>query len=296
MNVYLLQIETILNLEKYLYSNVYNKLESAKEAGIKYIKQDVNYLYRKNSIVEKKEKPVEEILKGLKYDYYFNVTEIKDLEKEDKIDTIRFVYNYNFNGDLISISIENKKVNSQFILEKLLIYSEDFEQYGFDEYVLKTLLEYCYNISKLDKNYIETVAESWSKNNIRTKQDLNNYLKRCQNIEILLKKISNIIKRKLTEYEKATIEKWLFEYNIKGEKIIELIKENKDFNKINNLIIRKKKDKKWRRYILEIQLLLVTLKVYHKTVFKDIRTDLEEVTGNKIIIYISKNKKCSNEV
>ena len=56
MNVYLLQIETILNLEKYLYSNVYSKLKLAREAGIKYIKQDVNYLYRKNSIAEKKEK------------------------------------------------------------------------------------------------------------------------------------------------------------------------------------------------------------------------------------------------
>ena len=245
MNVYLLQIETILNLEKYLYSNVYSKLESAKEAGIKYIKQDVNYLYRKNSIAEKKEKTVEEILKGLKYDYYFNVTEIKDLEKENKIDTIRFVYNYNYNGDLISISIENKKVNSQFILEKLLIYSEDFEKYGFDEYALKTLLEYCYNISKLDKNYIETVAESWSKNNIRTKEDLNNYLKRCENIEILLKKISVIIKRKLTEYEILTIEKWVYDYDMKGNQIIELITENKDFDKINNLIIRKKNKGKY---------------------------------------------------
>ena len=245
MNVYLLQIETIVNSEKYLYSNVYNKLESAREAGIKYIKQDVNYLYRKNSIVEKKEKPVEEILKGLKYDYYFNVTEIKDLEKEDKIDTIRFVYNYNYNGDLISISIENKKVNSQFILEKLLIYSEDFEQYGFDEYVLKTLLEYCYNNSRTKREEIKAIAESWSKNNIRTKQDLNNYLKRCENIEILLKKISVIIKRKLTEYEILTIEKWVCDYDMKGNQIIELIKEKKDFDKINNLIIRKKNKGKY---------------------------------------------------
>ena len=245
MNVYLLQIETIVNSEKYLYSNVYNKLESAREAGIKYIKQDVNYLYRKNSIAEKKEKIVGEILKGLKYDYYFNVTEIKDLEKEDKLNTIRFVYNYNYNGDLISISIENKKVNSQFILEKLLIYSEDFEQYVFDEYVLKTLLEYCYNNSRTKREEIKAIAESWSKNNIRTKQDLNNYLKRCENIEILLKKISVIIKRKLTEYEILTIEKWVCDYDMKGNQIIELIKEKKDFDKINNLIIRKKNKGKY---------------------------------------------------
>lgn len=244
MNVYLLQIETIVNSEKFLYSNVYSKLELAREAGIKYIKQDVNYLYRKNSIAEKKEKTVGEILKGLKYDYYFNVTEIKDLEKEDKIDTIRFIYNYNYNGDLISISIENKKVNSQFILEKLLIYSEDFEQYGFDEYVLKTLLEYCYNNSRTKREEVKVIADSWSKNNIRTKQDLINYFQKRENIKILEEHISVIIDRELTEYEKATVEKWICDYDIKEEKIIELIKENKDFNKINELIVLEKKDKK----------------------------------------------------
>lgn len=244
MNVYLLQIETILNLEKYLYSNVYNKLESAKEAGIKYIKQDVNYLYRKNSIAENKEKTVGEILKGLKYDYYFNVTEIKDLEKEDKLNTIRFVYNYNFNGDLINISIENKKVNSQFILEKLLIYSEDFEKYSFDEYVLKTLLEYCYNNSITKPEEVKAIAESWSKNNIRTKEDLINYFQKRENIKILEEQILGIIDRELTEYEKATVEKWVCDYDIKEEKIIELMKKNKDFNKVNNLIILEKKDKK----------------------------------------------------
>lgn len=119
------------------------------------------------------------------------------------------------------------------------------KKYCFDEYVITALLEYCYSISKLDKNYIETVAENWSKNNIRTKQDLNNYLKRCENIEILLKKISVIIKRKLTEYEKATIEKWVCDYDMKGNQIIELIKENKDFDKINSLIIRKKNKGKY---------------------------------------------------
>ena len=117
------------------------------------------------------------------------------------------------------------------------------KKYCFDEYVITALLEYCYNISKLDKNYIETVAENWSKNNIRTKQDLNNYLKRCENIKFLAKRISRIIGRKVTEYEKIYIEKWLYNYGIKGEKIIELMKENKDFNKINNLIIRNKKNK-----------------------------------------------------
>ena len=120
----------------------------------------------------------------------------------------------------------------------------DFKKYGFDEYVLKTLLEYCYNNSRIRREEVKAIAESWSKNNIKTKQDFNRYFLRSGNIEILSKHISVIIKRKLTEYEKAYLEKWLFEYNIKGEKIIELIKENKDFNKINELIVLEKKDKK----------------------------------------------------
>ena len=243
MNVYLLQIETIVNSEKFLYSNVYSKLELAREAGIKYIKQDINYLYFKNNI-SINEKTVEELMEELSYDYYFTVTEIKDLEKAHKCNTIQFTYNYNYKGELISQSIENKKVNSQFILEKLLIYNEDFKRYGFDEYVLRTLLEYCYNNSRTKREEVKAIAESWSKNNIKTKQDLNRYFLRSGNIEIISKKISDIIERKLTEYEKATIEKWIYDYNIAGEKIIELMKKNKDFNKINNLIILENKDKK----------------------------------------------------
>ena len=243
MNVYLLQIETIVNSEKFLYSNVYSKLELAREAGIKYIKQDINYLYFKNNI-SINEKTVEELMEELSYDYYFTVTEIKDLEKAHKCNTIQFTYNYDYKGELISQSIENKKVNSQFILEKLLIYNEDFKRYGFDEYVLRTLLEYCYNNSRTKREEVKAIAESWSKNNIKTKQDFNRYFLRSGNIEIISKKISDIIERKLTEYEKATIEKWIYDYNIAGEKIIELMKKNKDFNKINNLIILENKDKK----------------------------------------------------
>ena len=243
MNVYLLQIETIVNLEKFLYSNVYSELELAREAGIKYIKQDINYLYFKNNI-SINEKNVEELMEELSYDYYFTVTEIKDLEKAHKCNTIQFTYNYDYKGELISQSIENKKVNSQFILEKLLIYNEDFKRYGFDEYVLKTLLEYCYNNSRTKREEVKAIADSWSKNNIRTKQDLINYFQKRENIKILEKHISVIIDRELTEYEKATIEKWVCDYNIAGEKIIELMKKNKDFNKINELIIRENKDKK----------------------------------------------------
>lgn len=243
MNVYLLQIETIVNSEKFLYSNVYSELELAREAGIKYIKQDINYLYFKNNI-SINEKNVEELMEELKYDYYFNITEIKDLEKAHKCNTIQFNYNYDYKGNLISQSIENKKVNSQFILEKLLIYNEDFRQYGFDEYVLRTLLEYCYNNSRTKREEVKAIADSWSKNNIKTKQDLINYFQKCEDIEILEEQISVIIKRKPTEYEKATIEKWIYDYNIAGEKIIELMKKNKDFNKINELIIRENKDKK----------------------------------------------------
>lgn len=243
MNVYLLQIETIVNSEKFLYSNVYSKLELAREAGIKYIKQDINYLYFKNNI-SINEKTVEELMEELSYDYYFTVTEIKNLEKAHKCNTIQFNYNYDYKGNLISQSIENKKVNSQFILEKLLIYNEDFRQYGFDEYVLRTLLEYCYNNSRTKREEVKAIAESWSKNNIKTKQDLIKFFQKCEDIEILEEQISVIIKRKLTEYEKATVEKWICDYDIKEEKIIELIKENKDFNKINELIILEKKDKK----------------------------------------------------
>src|SRR5699024_284350 len=47
-----------------------------------------------------------------------------------------------------------------------------FSKYSFDEEVMIALFRYCFNRSALHRNYIQTVAEAWAKNNIKTFADL----------------------------------------------------------------------------------------------------------------------------
>lgn len=90
-----------------------------------------------------------------------------------------------------------------------------FSKYEFDEQVMMALFQYCYGKSALHKNYIQTVAESWHKNNVRTYTDLENYTMKQENMKksksIIAKKLG--LTRALTSFEEAYIDKWITEYN-----------------------------------------------------------------------------------
>lgn len=98
-----------------------------------------------------------------------------------------------------------------------------FSKYGFDEQVMMALFQYCYNKSALHKNYIQTVAGCWNKNNIKTYSDLENYSMKQEN----MKKSKNVIAKKLglnralTSFEEEYIDKWITEYDYDLE-IIEI--------------------------------------------------------------------------
>ncbi len=118
-----------------------------------------------------------------------------------------------------------------------------FTKYGFDEQVMISLFDYCYNKSAMHKNYVKTVAEAWSSNKIKTWSDLDKYYQKQEN----LNKFKKIISKKmgkyngLTQYEEAYIENWVenFGYDMS---VIELalkrttLKQNPTFEYINNII------------------------------------------------------------
>lgn len=90
-----------------------------------------------------------------------------------------------------------------------------FKKYGFDEQVMLALFNYCYDHSALHRNYIQVVADSWYKNNIKSFSDLDSYYEKQEKVSNIKK---NIIKklslnRNLTVYENAYIEKWTVDYN-----------------------------------------------------------------------------------
>lgn len=56
-----------------------------------------------------------------------------------------------------------------------------FKKYSFDEEVMIALFQYCYNRSALHRNYIQTVAEAWFKNNVKTFSDLDSLFEKQEN-------------------------------------------------------------------------------------------------------------------
>ena len=90
-----------------------------------------------------------------------------------------------------------------------------FKKYEFDEQVMVALFDYCFGKSALHKNYVQTVADAWSKNNIKTYNDLENYYQKYDNMNKIKKTISKKMGRytALTQFEEEYIEKWIVDYN-----------------------------------------------------------------------------------
>ena len=118
-----------------------------------------------------------------------------------------------------------------------------FSKYSFDEEVMIALFRYCFNRSALHRNYIQAVAEAWSKNNIKTYSDLDKYYEKQEALAKIEKSISKKLglNRQLSQYEEAYIEKWVndFGYNMN---IIEIAlkkttsKVNPSFDYIDKII------------------------------------------------------------
>ena len=118
-----------------------------------------------------------------------------------------------------------------------------FKKYDFDEEVMIALFGYCFDKSALHKNYVQTVAEAWSKNHIKTFNDLDVYYEKQEKLNIIAKNISKKLRlsRALTQYEYGYIEKWVIDYSY-GMDIIEIAlkrttaKANPTFDYLDKLL------------------------------------------------------------
>ena len=118
-----------------------------------------------------------------------------------------------------------------------------FKKYGFDEEVMVALFRYCFNRSALHRNYIQTVAVAWNKNNIITFNDLEHYYEKQDKLNNLYKSVAKKLgyNRQLTQYEQAYIEKWSVDYGFSFD-IIEIAlkrttaKTNPNFDYLNKLL------------------------------------------------------------
>jgi DnaD/phage-associated family protein len=118
-----------------------------------------------------------------------------------------------------------------------------FERYKFDEDVMYTLFQHCFDHRGFSKNYIEKVAENWFNKNIKTSLDLDTYYIENQKLREIRNKIAKKLKlgRMLTEYEEELVENWYSNYNYEFD-IIEIVlkrttgKTSPNFNYINSVL------------------------------------------------------------
>lgn len=118
-----------------------------------------------------------------------------------------------------------------------------FRKYNFDEQVMIALFDYCYNRSAMHKNYVQTVAEAWASNKIKTWSDLDKYYERQEKLSSMKKNISKKLGKhgNLTQYEEAYIENWVLNFGYDMD-IIEialkrtLLKQSPTFEYINTVI------------------------------------------------------------
>lgn len=90
-----------------------------------------------------------------------------------------------------------------------------FNQYQFDEEVMIALFQYCFEQSALHKNYVKAVAEAWHNEKIQTFDQLDAHFEKQEKINKIKKSIAKKLglSRKLTQFEEAYIEKWIYDYH-----------------------------------------------------------------------------------
>ncbi len=89
-----------------------------------------------------------------------------------------------------------------------------FDRFKFDEDVMYTLFQHCYDHKGLAPNYIEKVAENWYSKNIKTSFDVDKYYIEYEKLNDIRRNIIKKLKlsRLLTVYEDEYVEKWCMDY------------------------------------------------------------------------------------
>ena len=110
-----------------------------------------------------------------------------------------------------------------------------FNKYNFTEQVMLALFSYAYENRSLNRGYIQTVAEAWSKNNIVTFDDLEAYEEKRDKLNKIKKSIAKKlgITRNLTTYEEEYIIKWTQEYKYDMSIIEIALKKSSSMNTIS---------------------------------------------------------------
>ena len=158
----------LLFLSKYDKDIKINDLSKKLELPLKAIQDGIKFLEENQLITKKNTGYILNNLQELELHKLYNPRITSSPEELKKIAENKYRAN----------AIEN--INNEFFqgIMSPSWYSDIdlwFKKYSFDEEVMIALFRYCFNRSALHRNYIQAVADAWSKSNIKTFNDLDIY-------------------------------------------------------------------------------------------------------------------------
>lgn len=226
----------ILFLSKYDKDIKVNDLSKKLGLSLKVIQDAMKYWEEQNVITKKNTGYVFNSLQEIELHHLYkpkaalSAEQIqKSVESQKRAKTIEYINNKFFSGLMPTTWYPDIELW--------------FKKYDFDDEVMMALFQYCFDKSALHRNYIQTVADAWAKNSIKTYNDLDLYYEKHEKIN----KIANMISKKLglarqlSQYEYAYIEKWIIDFEFSFD-IIEIAlkrttsKVNPSFDYIDKLL------------------------------------------------------------
>ena len=206
----------MLFLGKYNKDIKVNDLAKKLQLPLKTIQEGIKFWEEQSIITKKNTGYILNNLQEIELHKLYNpkiTTSPEDLEKSAK-------------NQYRSKAIEN--INNQFFqgIMSPSWYSDIdlwFKKYKFDEEVMIALFQYCFDRSALHRNYIQTVAEAWSQNKIKTFNDLEQHFEKQEKIKSIGKTISKKLNlsRPLSQYEEGYVSRWNVDYGYNFD-VIEL--------------------------------------------------------------------------
>lgn len=198
----------LLYLKKYGKKATENELSILLGIELQKIKQSFEILEEKGAI-EKKERHV--FLKDLKDMEIGKLFRMKTTSQPEE--AVRHAAVDKKRSDIIN-SINNRFFQGLMPMSWFTDIDMWFDMFKFDEEVMFSLFQNCYDYKALNKNYIQKVASEWHAKGIKNFNQLEKYMSEYEKFKDIRSKIVKKLKlgRNLTEYEERYVSKWVIDY------------------------------------------------------------------------------------
>ena len=162
-----------------------------------------------------------------------------------------------------------------------------FAKYKFEEDVVYSLFQYCFDRQALHRKYLFTVADAWAQSGIVTMEDVDNYYNQFEKTNQMKKSIGKKLGfvRNLSEYEEAYVNKTTSKTNPSFDYIDKILTDwhERKLNSVSDinefLKTQREKQKEFKQLDLTSAQSGKTIQKYHNNVNSQL-TDLSQFYAN----------------